>query len=129
MNGPEQPFLKNTSRWLLQYYLDKEDWHLWNGDKIIDLVNLYIAKSLKNTCERVPFCLTHFFLISNRVAKGWDWDFGQNLSNCHATDQAENLESKATALNGKCQAEIMFTLDITLTNVLATLRLKSNFCP
>ena len=33
-----------------------------------------------------------FFLISNRAAKGWGWEFGQNLSNCQATDQAENLE-------------------------------------
>ena len=93
MNGLEQPFLKDTSRWLLQYYLDKEDWHLWNEDKIIDLVNFYIAKSMKNTFESVPFCLTHFFLISNRVAKSWDWGFGQNLSNGQATDQAENLKS------------------------------------
>ena len=92
MNGPEQPFLKNTSWWMPLYYLDKEDWHLWNGDTIIDSVNLYKAKSSKNTCERVSFCLTHFSLQSNRVAKGWGWDFGQNLSNCQATDQAENLE-------------------------------------
>ena len=98
-------------------------------DKIIDLVNLYIVKSLKNTCEIVPFCLAHFFLISKRVAKSWGWDFGQNLSSCQATDQSENLESWATALSGKCQAEIMLTLNITLSNVLATLRLKSNFCP
>ena len=88
LNVPEQPFLKNTSRWPLQYYLDKEDWHLWNGDKIIDSANLYIAKSLKKH-SILPYAL---FLINNRVAKGWGWDFGQNLSNCQATDQAENLE-------------------------------------
>ena len=88
MNVPEQPFLKNTSRWLFQYYLGKEDWHLWNGDIITDSVSLYIAKSLKKS-SIVPYT---FFLIGNRVAKGWGWDFGQNLSNCKATDKAENLE-------------------------------------
>ena len=87
MNGPEQPFLKNTSRWMPLYYLDNEDWHLWNRGTIIDSVNLYKAKYSKNTI--LPYA---FFLTSNRVAKGWGWDFGQNLSNCQATDQVENLE-------------------------------------
>ena len=69
LNDPEQPFLKNTSRWIPQYYLDKEDWHLRNGDAIIDSVNLYKAKSSKNICERVPFCLTHFFLEATALLR------------------------------------------------------------
>ena len=32
----------------------------------------------------------------NLVAKGWDWDLGQNLSNCQATRQAEIFEKEAT---------------------------------
>ena len=52
-----------------QYYLDKEDWHLWNGDTIIDSVNLYKAKSSKNTSERVPFCLTHFSLQATELLR------------------------------------------------------------
>ena len=60
MNGSEQPFLRNTSRWLFQYYLDKEDWHLGNGDKTIDSVDLYVAKSLKNTVKEFHFALRIF---------------------------------------------------------------------
>ena len=29
----------------------------------------------------------------NLVAKGRDWDLGQNLNNCQATRQAENFET------------------------------------
>ena len=66
------------------------------------------------------FALHIFFLISNWVGKSWGWDFGQNLSKCQAADQSENLESYATDLSGKRQAEIMLTLNITLSNVLVT---------
>ena len=94
--------------------------------------------------------LTHFFLTSNRVAKGWGWDFGQNLSNWPGwkfrklsnwgslffSNKLQRLgrkigsrytQSCATVLSGKCQAETLSTLNITLSNILATLRLKSVF--
>ena len=56
---------------------------------------------LKSIMHWFPRCIfmLHFDLekakstCSNLVAKGWSWDLGQNLSNCQATRQAENIES------------------------------------
>ena len=44
--------------------------------------------------EKEFHCALHIFSyrLRDEVAKGWGWDFGQNLSNCQAIDQAENLE-------------------------------------
>ena len=66
--------------------------------------NMLHHSHLKNIMHSLPRCIfmLHVDLekikstCRNLVAKGWDWDLGQNLSNCWATSLAENLESQAT---------------------------------